>query len=221
LKRLILCILLAFCFAGWTWDSAQAATPRSVYIVDRSELIPTEQLTNALPAFQAAVSEDFAPVWGQDAKLIVSNTPPAGAWRVIVSDYSDMMGALGYHGVTGNVAYSKVFAASTVNNGESWQGCLTHELFEMLADPYINRMAFSNRMWLVEVADPVEADAYNYARHGADGSLVPISDFVTPSWYIPHSRAPFDFARHARKPLRLLPGGYVSYWDVGWHQIFA
>jgi len=192
----------------------------NVYIVPQSVLVHKSDLTNALPAFQAAVSEDFAPLWGQDAHLIVTDTPPSKGWAVLVQDYSDVFGALGYHGLKGDIPFSKVFAADTVGYGETWQGCLTHELFEMLADPYVDRLTLSTRMWLVEVADPVEADAFNYTRTALDGSLVPISDFVTPAWYHKGTHKVYDFKRHVRKPFQILHRGYASYWENnGWHQL--
>ena len=190
----------------------------NVYIVPQSVLVHKSDLTNALPAFQAAVSEDFAPYWG-DAHLIVTDTPPSKGWTVLVQDYSDVFGALGYHGLKGDIPFSKVFATDTVGYGETWQGCLTHELFEMLADPYVDRLTLSTRMWLVEVADPVEADAFNYTRIALDGSLVPISDFVTPAWYHKGTHKVYDFKRHVRKPFQILHRGYASYWDNGWHQL--
>jgi len=192
----------------------------NVYIVPQSVLVHKSDLTNALPAFQAAVSEDFAPLWGQDAHLIVTDTPPSKGWAVLVQDYSDVFGALGYHGLKGDIPFSKVFAADTVGYGETWQGCLTHELFEMLADPYIDRLTLSTRLWLVEVADPVEADAFNYTRTALDGSLVPISDFVTPAWYHKGAHKVYDFKRHVRKPFQILHRGYASYWENNaWHQL--
>jgi hypothetical protein len=118
--------------------------------------------------------------------------------------------------------FGRVFARTTLDFNESWQGVLTHELFELLADPYVNRLVLGPRLWLVEVADPVESDAFNYPRTAADGSLVPISDFVTPAWYSKSARGPFDFRRHVKKRGQVLVDGYASYWTgFRWEQIFA
>lgn len=217
-----LCLVLVLSVSE---KNAYAATPRSVYIVDLSSVVHLSDLENALPAFQAAVSNDFAPIWGQDATLQVVDAAtrvPKGVWAVYVEDDSPYAGALGYHDYGSGLVYGHVFARTTLDARESWQGCLTHELFEMLADPYIDRIAKGKRLWLVEVADPVESDRFNYGRRGADGSLVPISDFVTPAWYRSAGKGPFDFRRHVRRPGQLLRDGYASFWTgFKWEQVYG
>lgn len=214
--------LAQFCvvLAALIFNVAHAHAAREpVYLVDRSTLVHQENLLASLPAFQAA-ADQFARYWERDAQLIVSNDPPAGAWRIVVDDRSDNEGVLGYHGI-GRAPYAMVYARTAIEAGDTWQGTLTHELFEMLADPYIDRLALGSKLWLVEVCDPVEADRYNYALGATDGSLVPISDFVLPSWFRKHGKPPFDFARHVRRPEQILHGGYVSYWENGmWNQLF-
>lgn len=217
LLLLVVCVCLALAGA-----SRAEAAAHKLYIVDRSKLVHLSDLVNALPAFQAAVSEDFAPVWGQDVELVVTDDPPADGWTLTVNDTSDTDGALGYHGFDGTHVFARVFAADSVEYGDTWQGCLTHELFELLADPYVDRLALGKRLWLVEVADPVEDDRFNYPREAADGSLVPISDFVTPAWYRRNGHGPFDFRRYVKRPGQILPGGYVSYWTGhGWRQLYG
>lgn len=221
ISALVFAVLIALVLSVLE-KNANAATPRSVYIVDRSSVVHVSDLENALPAFQAAVSNDFAPVWGQDAQLVITDAPPAGAWTLYIEDDADVAGALGYHDFASGSVYGRVFVRTTLDYGESWQGVFTHELFEMLADPYIDRLAKGKKLWLVEVADPVEDEAFNYPRRAADGSLVPISDFVTPAWYRKSGRGPYDFRRHVRRRGQVLKGGYASFWTgSNWGQIFG
>jgi len=67
---------------------------------------------------------------------------------------------------------------------------LSHELLEMLADPWINWCATGNdsKIYALEVCDAVEADDLGYDIDG-----VRVSDFVTPAWFEPHVRGPVGF----------------------------
>jgi hypothetical protein len=97
---------------------------------------------------------------------------------------------------------------------------LSHELLEMLADPWINWCAIGGdgQIYALEVADPVEADNLGYE---IDGVLV--SDFVTPAWFEPTEADRMDFKRHLSKAGELAPGGYISVLDPqkGWTQVTA
>src|SRR6266496_218740 len=130
-----LCVIFAaFLLSG----SAAAAAAPLVYVSNTSTVLTDAQIQDALPAFQAAVTLDFAPAWNAPAQLVFGPAP-AGAWTIAVSDDSDVYGALGYHDVQGSSPIAKVFARTDIDNGYSWQVTLTHELFEMLADPYTDR----------------------------------------------------------------------------------
>lgn len=200
------------------------AAPVPVYVQNKSAAVTSAELVDAMPAFQAAVSEDFAPVWGTDCKLILGY-PPKGAMRIVLTDNVDVWGALGYHWVFTGAPTSKVFPQMSEDNGVSWQLVFTHELFEMLADPWVNRASLSKRTalmpprwWLVEVADPVEDTAFTYTKPGISGTPVEISDFITPAWY--GGAPPYDFTGHVIRPLQILDGGYANYWMNGrWNNI--
>jgi hypothetical protein len=127
----------------------------AVLIVNQSTLVTDEQIQDALPAFQQAVTNDFAPVWGTDATL---TTDPAteDAWTVTITDEPDVLFAAGYHYLDHGRPAAKVFA-----DAMPWQLVLTHELFEMLVDPWLNRSVRAHgKWWLVEVGDPVETRSY-------------------------------------------------------------
>jgi hypothetical protein len=196
---------------GGAWGSKAFAGGPTVQIVNESTAVSKAELDEALPAFQDAVTLDLAPVWGTDATLTTTDTP--GAWKITITDDPDVLCfCAGYHDVNKGQPQAKVFAA-TMN----WQLVLTHELFEMLADPWINRAVRANgQWWLVEVADPPEAEAFAYTRQTQSGATITITDFLYPNWYRPGTRGPYDHTRHIRKPLRLLEGGYACYWGTSW-----
>ena len=81
----------------------------------------------------------------------------------------------------------------------SWTVTLSHELLEMLADPWINWCAQGDdgKIYALEVCDAVEADRMGYE---IDGVLV--SDFITPSWFEPTHADRVDFKGRIVKTAR-------------------
>src|SRR6266851_4092912 len=182
-----------------------------------------------LPALQKQVSDDFKAYWEQDCTLsFVPKGQPliAGWWQIIITDNPDQAGALGYHELTSAGApLGKVFAKLDLDNGSSWTATLSHELLEMLADPWINwcAMGSDSKIYALEVCDAVEADDLGYDIDG-----VRVSDFVTPAWFEPTCADRLDFKKHVSKELELSElelarGGYISILDPasGWTQITA
>jgi hypothetical protein len=120
--------------------------------------------------------------------------------------------------------FGKVFYLTDKQYGEDWRVTMSHELLEILADPYINLVATfqktNTRGALVayETADPTQGDVY--AKQG-----VPVSNFVYPAYFEPGPHAAgtqFDQMGliHGAFPA-LRPGGYYSYFDLsgsGWKQ---
>jgi hypothetical protein len=201
--------------------TALASSP-VVYFDNQSTTVPQAEVVAAVAAFQVATSRDFAPAWGLDAVL---TTDPlykdTAAMTVQIADDADCLGCLGYHDIANGKPISYVFAKTSAEFNETWQLVATHELFEMLADPWINRFAIWNkRTWLVEVADPCESGLYAYTIGG-----VVISDFITPAWYGSIRGKPVDFTRSLRKPGAIGRHGYASYRDPrspnGWGQVFG
>jgi len=204
-----------------------------VAIWNRSTVLSDAQVQAAVPAFQTAVSRDFAPAWKTDAMLAFvpkAGAPDPSSWIIQILDDSTVKGALGYHDVTGrNAPEAFVFARTDQQYGLNWQVTLTHELFEMLLDPLAVSCIFdqstdtTGRLIPYEACDAVEADSLGY-------SIGPtrISDFILPAWFdtslAPNSEK-FDFCGHLPGPLTVAPGGYLSIYIVtagsGWSQINA
>jgi len=114
----------------------------------------------------------------------------------------------------------KVFAGLDLQSGGSWTVTLSHELLEMLADPWINWCAqgADGKIYALEVFDAVEADELGYEING-----ILVSDFITPSWFEPTQADREDFKQRITKPLELASGGYISVLGAGgqWTQIAA
>jgi hypothetical protein len=194
-----------------------------VAITNASTCLNDEHVEAAIPALQQQVSLDFKAYWDLDCQLICLPKDQAltdGWWQISVIDNPDQAGALGYHELTSRgTPLGKVFAGLDIQTGGSWTVTLSHELLEMLADPWINWCAEGSdgKVYALEVCDAVEVDELGYK---IDGVLV--SDFVTPSWFEPTRADRVDFKRRISKPLQLASGGYISVLGAGgWTQIAA
>lgn len=225
MRRLTVAALLAI--AALTLATAAGATVQAIYVTNDSTIVTDAWLQDALTCFQRAVTDDFAPFWPTDAQLLFG-PPPAGdtyAWTISVTDESDVPNAEAYHYVNEHgVPAARVFARTTFNFGDNWEVAFTHELFEMLADPYTNAaVQTAHGFYALEVADPVEDDSFAYWRLTDTGAPCALSDFVTPNWYRQHGGKRYDFTGYVRRPLQLLKGGYQIVWQPwqGWTAIFA
>ena len=195
-----------------------------IAVTNASTCLSDAQVAAVLPALQKQVSDDFKAYWEQDCTLsFLSENQPLtpGWWQIVVTDNPDQAGALGYHELTSQgTPMGKVFAKLDLQNRSSWTVTLSHELLEMLADPWINwcAMGSDGKIYALEVCDAVESDELGYR---IDGVLV--SDFITPAWYEPTSADRLDFRKHVSKELELPRGGYISTFDPtsGWSQVTA
>lgn len=195
-----------------------------IAITNASACLNDAQVEAVLPALQKQVDTDFKAYWHEDCTLTLlpkAQALPKGWWQIVVLDNPDQAGALGYHELSSTgTPLGKVFAQFDIRSGFSWTVTLSHELLEMLADPWINWCAIGSdsRVYALEVCDPVEAEEVAYT---IDGVLV--SNFVTPAWFEPTGADRRDYRRHLTRELEVHAGGYASIFDprCGWKQITA
>jgi len=93
----------------------------------------------------------------------------------------------------------------------------SHEMLEMSADPFGNRLIQSRSVkldqgrveYLVEVCDPSEGAEFGYHVNG-----VLVADFYTPHFFDPvkNSAVRYSFSGAISEPRQVLRGGYLS-----WH----
>lgn len=207
-------IAAALISAGWGSRSATAA-PRIVYVTNDSHLTGA-QLADALPVFETAVADDFAPVWEiapVRLVLVTVGEAPAGAWTISVVDYPNCFFCAGYHDVDAGVPYAIVGVDPSLGD---WQVTFSHELFELVGNPFVDQGVLVRGKWYArESADPVEAEALAYMRRSASGAEVRLSDFVYLAWFRPGSAGPYDFTGHVKRPLQILAEGYQLLWRGG------
>lgn len=195
-----------------------------VAVTNDSTVLTDTEVESYTHAYYHQVRYDLKHHWLTDA--LVYFAPEAeligsDVWRIHFQDTLDVTGALGYHDLTDlNVPVSLIGARLDLDNGASPSVTGSHELVEMLVDPFLSQATQTGSSTFVgcEVGDPVEADEYGYTYQG-----VLLSDFVTPQWFEPGAPGPYDYKGHVTQPLQLLAGGYMSTWtpDQGWQQSYA
>jgi hypothetical protein len=192
-----------------------------VAIVNHATAISDAQMRPMVQSLQLQVGQHFYPSWGINAILTHIYPPakvPALSWALGLFDDADQANALGYHDVTPTgQPLGKVFVRTAQADGAAVSVVASHELLEMLADPWINVWIMDagdpTKFWIREVGDPVEADADGYPING-----VQMSNFVLPSFFQPDLSLspPFDYLHELTSPLPALrPGGYLSYVQNG------
>ncbi|MEU2833449.1 hypothetical protein ABZ667_33110 [Streptomyces lavendulae] len=176
--------------------------------------INPSQITRVAAALQKQATRDFAPLWQVNATVDAFDRledVPVGYWPLIVVD--DVPDAAGYHTDENGQPFS------LIEFSDSWSLTASHEMLEMLADPFGNRLVSGKSphpeqgqaRFLVEVADPSEADGFGYTVNG-----LLVSDFFTPHFYdpvtVPGMR--YSFGGHIAAPRTILRGGYISWEDA-------
>jgi len=157
-----------------------------IAVTNASTCLTDAQAEAVLPALQKQVSDDFKAYWELDCTLTFlagGELLTRGWWQIVIVDNPDQAGALGYHEMsTTGTPLGKVFAKLYIESGSSWTATLSHELLEMLADPWINWCAVGkdSKIYALKVCGAVEDD-----RLGYEIDDVLVSDFITPAWFEP------------------------------------
>jgi len=193
-----------------------------IALVCQSKKIKMSELTKASAALQKQATKDLSPVWGVKATVDVFENIkdiPLGYWPVIIMDQIDDPDAAGYHDDKNHQPYA------LVEYSQSWTLTCSHEICEMLVDPYGNKLKSGlspngkeKVHYLVEVCDPCEDSKFAYF---VNGFLV--SDFYTPEYFDPagNNSGGYSFTGSITKPRQVLRNGYLSWYspkDKQWHQ---
>jgi hypothetical protein len=178
-------------------------------------------------ALQKQATRDFGPIW--EVQATVDAFPkledvPLGYWPMIIRDDIGQPGAAGIH----LDKDGQPFALITMS--DSWSLTASHEMLEMLADPFGNRVIAGKSPkrgqgrveFLVEVCDPSEAAEFGYTSND-----ILVSDFYTPHFFDPvHDVAVrYSYTAAVKRPRTILKGGYISWHDPPsdhwWQQLWT
>jgi hypothetical protein len=184
-----------------------------VALTSEANSVGFSELATVSAALQKQVLRDFSPIWDVQATVdpfADLDDVPLGYWPVII--VPEVAQGAGVHLDRNGQPYALVEA------GSSWSLTASHEVLEMLADPFGNRLiaGYSPRVdqgrveFLVEVCDPSEDDDYAYTSNG-----VLVSDFYTPNYFDPEpaTGVRYSFTDSIKSPRSVLPGGYLSWHD--------
>jgi hypothetical protein len=189
----------------------------NIYIINESTVLSNEEI-EATHAPLLLYTRQIRSYWGSMQPGILFGRPKVPtAWQIVIADDSDQAGALGYHDVTdGGRPISYVFAKTDLEYGYDWQVTLTHELAEMMMDPYVMRceQTGDKRFHALELCDPVEDESMAYIVESG-GVKLRASNFITPYWFVPDAVGVYDYLQKCKSPLEVLDGGYAYYWEDG------
>ena len=186
-------------------------------------MLTDTEVRNAVAALQIQLDRDWLPQWCNTANLVFyskTQSIPSTYWPIYIQDTSDISGALGYHTETRAARpYGRVLVNIARQHSYSWTVTLSHEILEMMADPFANLTVFyqttykAGRLYAFEVSDAVGADAYGYLIND-----ILVSNFVFPSWIDHNQTSPdtrYDQTGRVTAPFQILRGGYISVFNVG------
>ncbi len=188
---------------------------KHIALVSKTTKIKNSELQKVAAALQKQATRDLGKIWGIEATVDAFTKlkdVPGGYWPIIIKDNIDDPSAAGYH----SDKYRQPFALVAFDEG--WPLTCSHEMCEMLVDPFGNRMVTSGSVkegqgrvnYLVEVCDPSEDDAFSYSVNG-----ILLSDFYTPHYFDPviSPSIRYSFTGAITKPKQILKGGYLSWLD--------
>ncbi len=177
-------------------------------------------------ALQRQATRDFGPIW--NVRATVDSFPsladvPVGYWPMIVATDINRPGASGVHEDKDGQPFA------LIEMSDSWSLTASHEMLEMLADPFGKRVVpgpspkrGQGRVeFLVEVGDPAEAEEFAYTVND-----ILVSDFYTPHFFDPvqSSGTRYSFTGAIEKPRQVLRGGYLSWREPvsnhWWQEVF-
>lgn len=192
-----------------------------VGLISETEAVEPAELMRVAAALQKQATRDFAQLW--DVNAVVSSFAaledlPLGYWPILVQDDINFEGAAGIHLDKDGQPFA------LVQHSNRWSLTASHELLEMLADPFGNRLVAGDGIpayekkkkrdarveYLVEVCDPSEDEDFGYT---VNSELV--SDFYTPRYFdpVPSPGVQYSFTGALTEPRQILRGGYLAWHD--------
>src|SRR5919198_1048938 len=157
----------------------------SVAVVSEVRNHDERDVARVTAALQRQAIRDFRRIWRVEATVDsfpVLEDVPVGYWPILIREDIGTPGAAGIHLDKDGQPFA------LVSMSDSWSLTASHELLEMLADPFGNRLVPGQSPkpdqgrveFLVEVCDPSEADQFGYTVND-----ILMSDFYTPHFFDP------------------------------------
>jgi hypothetical protein len=200
--------------------------PVNLALVSEVEGHDPDDVSRVAAALQRQATRDFGPIWNVCATVDAFprlEDVPVGYWPMIVETDIDRPGAAGIHEDKDGQPFALIAMS------DSWSLTASHEMLEMLADPFGKRIIPGRSPkrnqgrveFLVEVCDPCEAEQFAYTVND-----ILVSDFYTPEYFdpVPSRGARYSYTGALTKPRQVLRGGYLSWHDPvsnhWWQEIY-
>jgi hypothetical protein len=166
---------------------------------------------------------------------------PKGAYNLILLDNISLEGALGYHEDEdeGKIPVSYVPIKEIREEDSSITEVLTHELGEMVVNPFVSKesvmrtVEHERKEYIVEIADPLQECPYEIGIINKQR----VANFVYPKWFgLPQIReelcqnnkyyfdtVPPSYVKYINNPFEIFKTGYISVKEPGqeWHQVLG
>jgi hypothetical protein len=201
---------------------------KHVALISESELVSANDLMAVAAALQKQATRDLSPIWDIGATVDAFGRledMPVDYWPIIIRDDIGY-DAAGIHLDRNGQPFSLV---SSDGSRDVWSLTCSHELCEMLVDPFGDRLVAGDSIkpgqgrvnYLVEVCDPSEGSRYAYSVNG-----VRVSDFYTPHFFDPVASpgVRYSYTGAIVRPRTILRDGYVSWVDLAtniwWQQVW-
>jgi CheY-like chemotaxis protein len=212
----------------------QSEPPRNVAVVSTSSNVSFAEVGRFAAAMQKVVDGDLKQYWGVRATVRAysrAEDVPKDAWMAtiedrFVSDHNPVAGMASFHSDTNGRPNAFISMDSVSKTGVPWTLSASHEIFEMLVDPFGQRYirgwgynGSSEILRLAEICDPVWDDKNADAVDG-----VAISDFVTPRWFFDPAALPgekYDRTGAIGGPRQLWTNGYSMFVDATMYHTFV
>lgn len=192
-----------------------------IVFVNQSTKITDAEVANIAEACDAQLQKEVATAWDIKTPLHVATGQAAHkTWYpfFFVDDIPDAPDALAYHYVQSNgIPAGKIGVNATLAAKETVSSAASHEAVELQCDIFCATWSFSDRLGCLvatEACDPVQGDSYSIKV--ADGTKVPVSNFVTPYYFTgSSSKNAVDHMGTLSKPFEIAPGGYQIQMKAG------
>jgi len=200
---------------------------RQVALVSQSKKVGFGDVAMVSAALQKQATRDLTQFWELKATVDAFeklHDVPLGYWPIIIMDDIHQSGAAGIHLDKDGQPFALVTSSTQLNG---WSVTASHEMCEMLVDPYGNRLNAGDSpdnnqgrvQFLVEVCDPSESAAFGYTING-----VRVSDFYSVRFFDPvfATSVRYSFTGAVEAPRTIREGGYLSWKDEAsdnWFQL--
>lgn len=193
----------------------------SVALVEVDSGISLDERKKVAHALSVQTTKHFSAVWNTAATVRAmppGATIPFGEIEIRLVSKLSIEGALGFHDEKDDgtpIAY--VSPELCAQYGTSWSSCASHEVLELLADPYLRLcVQMDDGVWDREVCDRVESEIYKIED-------VEVSNFNFPEAFEPPNvltNVQYDWMGTSTRPNEVRPGGYAQRLDsTGWVQV--